>query len=72
MNAKEKVPLGQGTWFSFFVSGAGILAALHQHPAPPVRGLVEENAEVRAVRCGILVTSRQSEIGIKGEDFGSV
>jgi hypothetical protein len=54
------------------VPGAGILATLHQYLSPAVRGGVEENAKVLAVNHRILVTGTQSEVGIKGEDFGPV
>jgi hypothetical protein len=52
VNPKEKVPLGQGARLALFVPGAGILAALHQHPAPSVWGRIEENAKFLRLAAG--------------------
>src|ERR1700679_2954380 len=56
VDAQQKIPLRQRPWTNSFMTRTSIFPALHQHASPAVRGRIGEDAEVRSIRRGILMT----------------
>lgn len=67
VNTEEEVPIGERARGAPFAFCPQVFAPLHEEASPPIRGGVEEDAEVGAMRGWILGAWEVGEVGIEAE-----